>query len=154
MLRTAALALLLALPARAEDAPAPTEAAATEAAPSATAAAESMLTDAVRLLAAGKLHEFMDRHCGDCETKSARDRWLRYQLSTATQNAAYCLHGEDPGQVEVTRWQGDLAADGRAKAYLRCGGGQHAAQQEARLPPPVTVERRGEGVYKITQLSI
>jgi len=118
------------------------------------AAAESMLTDAVRLLAAGRLEPFMDRHCGDCETKSARDRWRRYQLSTAKRNAPYCLHGEAPGRVEVVRWQGDLAADGKAKAYLRCGGGQHAEQQETRLPPPITVERRSDGGYWITQLSI
>lgn len=146
MFRALALAVLLALPARAEDGPAAT--------PTGHPAAEAMLTDAVRLLADGKLGTFMDQHCGDCETKSARDRWLRYQLSTATKNAPYCLHGDAPGEVEVTRWQGDLEADGKAKAYLRCGGGQHAAQQEARLPPPVTVEKRGDGVYKITQISI
>jgi hypothetical protein len=113
-----------------------------------------MLTDAVRLLAAGKLNTFMSKHCGDCETKAAQDRWRRYQLANATRNAPYCLYGVAPGEVEVTRWQGELERDGKAKAYLRCGGGQHADAQEARLPPPVTVEKRGEGVYKITQLSI
>ena len=118
------------------------------------AAAEAMLTDAIRLLAAGHLEPFMDRHCGDCDTKSSRDRWRRYQLSTATRNAPYCLHGAAPGRVEVVRWQGSLTADGKAKAYLRCGGGQHAEKQESRLPPPITVERRSDGDYWITQLSI
>ena len=147
-----ALLLTLALPVRAEDGP--PDPAPTLAAPDGHAAAEAMLTDAVRMLAAGALDTFMDQHCGDCEGKAARDRWRRYALANATRNAPYCLHGEAPGSVEVTRWQGDLDAYGKAKAYLRCGGGQHAERQEARLPPPVTVEKRGDGVYKITQISI
>lgn len=147
-----ALLLLLAMPSRAEDGP--PDPAAILAAPDGHPTAEAMLTDAVRLLAAGKLDAFMDQHCGDCETKAARDRWRRYQLANAVRNAPYCLHGDSPGEVEVARWQGDLEKEGRAKAYLRCGGGQHAEHQEARLPPPVTIEKRGDGVYKITQTSI
>lgn len=122
--------------------------------PSPAVQAEAMLNDAVRMLAKGDLDTFMATHCGDCETKSARDRWRRYQLSTATKNAPFCLHGEAPGSVRIARWQGDLAEGTRAKAYLECGGGQHADQQEARLPVPVTVERNADGAYKITQLSI
>jgi hypothetical protein len=144
-MRAAALLLLLGL-ARAEAPP--------DDAPAPATVAEAMLNDAVRLLARGDLDTFMDRHCGDCDTKSARDRWRRYQLSTATKNAPFCLHGEAPGAVRIARWQGDLAADTRAKAYLECGGGEHAAQQEARLPVPVTIERNADGELKITQLSI
>ena len=151
MIQFLAIAIALASPAHADDAPTATEAPAVEPAED---LAEAMLTDAVRLLAAGRLGQFMDRHCGDCDTRSARDRWRRYQLSTAQQNAPYCLHGAAPGAVEIIRWQGDLETDGRAKAYLRCGGGQHAERQETRLPPPVTVERQTDGSFRITQLSI
>ena len=147
-----ALVLFLVVPAWGDDRS--TDPASILAAPKGHPVAEAMLTDAVRLLAAGKLGTFMERHCGDCETKAAQDRWRRYQLANAVRNAPYCLHGDAPGVVEVTRWQGALEEDGKAKAYLRCGGGQHADKQEARLPPPVTVEKRGAGVYKITQSSI
>ena len=153
MLRSLLLSLVLAASSRAEDgphSPAPAPAGPT----ADQLAAETMLTSAVRLLAAGRLEAFMDQHCGDCATRAARDRWRRYQLSTAARNAPYCLHGAQPGRVEVSRWQGSLEADGKAKAYLRCGGGQHADKQESRLPPPVTIEKSADGVYKITQLSI
>ena len=116
--------------------------------------AEAAITSAVRLLAQGELNAFMSQFCGDCETKSARDRWRRYQLSTAEKNAPYCLHGERPGVVEVVRWQGSLEQDGTAKAYLRCGGGQHKHHQESRLPVPITIVQQDDGSFRITQLSI
>jgi hypothetical protein len=130
---------------------------ATEGAPSedsVQAQAEIMLTGAVRLLAKGGVEAWLDGYCSGCTSSSTRERWRRYQLSTALRNAQYCLHGEAPGQVNVVRWKGDLRADGHAKAYLQCGGGQHGDAQEGRLPVPVTVVLESNGELRISQLAI
>jgi hypothetical protein len=143
------LAVLLAFPALAEDAPAapaPEPAAAEAPVASVEGKAAIVIVDTIKMTTDGKFDEWMDKHCdpAKCDDAKARGGWKSYQLQSAQKYGGACLLAEDT--VDIVRWQGNLEADGKARAYVKC--------TKRQLPVPVGLVYDAEkGQVFVSQLS-
>ena len=100
--------------------------------------------ESLLLLREGKMDAWVADWCHSdaCGAPNAVESLKTFGLQRAVGNAAECLHGDD-ARVQVLTTEGDPAAEGPVKVFIRCGD---------RMPVP-SVHRQVDGRWKVTEFS-